>query len=83
MLLAATATLWLGSTLFLQVLGRLFQGAAAAMVWITGLALIVDTVGSSEAGHYMSYVALAMMVGTYALAVDPALPRPRPILSFL
>ncbi len=64
MLLVATAVVGWGASLPLQVLGRLFQGAAAGMVWITGLALIVDTVGAGDVAKYMSYVAIAMMVGT-------------------
>jgi hypothetical protein len=35
------------------------------MVWITGLALVVDTVGTGQVAQYMSWLSIGMMLGTY------------------
>lgn len=40
--------------------GRVLQGASAAVVWVVGLALLVDTVGPDEIGVAMGYVGLSM-----------------------
>ena len=56
--------MWLATNIALQLLGRVLQGLAAAIVWITGLALIADTVGQKDVGQYVSYLGIAMMVGT-------------------
>lgn len=56
--------IWLARNIALQVVGRILQGFAAAMVWITGLAMIADTVGQEDVGQYLSYLGMAMMVGT-------------------
>jgi predicted MFS family arabinose efflux permease len=56
--------IWLAPNIALQVVGRILQGFAAAIVWITGLAMIADTVGQEDVGQYLSYLGVAMMVGT-------------------
>lgn len=45
--------IWLASSIALQILGRVLQGLAVAIVWITGLALITDTVGQKDVGQYI------------------------------
>jgi MFS family permease len=64
MLLAATTTIWLGRSLSLQVLGRVFQGAAASMLWITGLAMLADAVGSNKVVQYSGFVSIGVMFGS-------------------
>ncbi|KAI8634352.1 major facilitator superfamily domain-containing protein [Xylariaceae sp. FL1651] len=61
---AATVMLYVGTSLALWVAGRALQGAAAAMVWTVGLALLADTVDENELGKYLGVVTLAMTGGT-------------------
>lgn len=61
---AATALLCVGTNIALWIVGRLFQGAAAAIVWTAGLALMVDTVGKDGLGQAIGYVSMAISVGT-------------------
>ena len=56
--------IWLSRTIELQLLGRVLQGLAAAIVWVTGLAMIADRVEEAEIGEYVGYLGIAMMVGT-------------------
>jgi MFS family permease len=63
-LAAATALLCVGTNIALWVTGRLFQGAAAAIVWTAGLALMVDTVGKDDLGQAIGYVSMAISLGT-------------------
>ncbi|KAG0153696.1 hypothetical protein PDIDSM_2350 [Penicillium digitatum] len=65
-LAAATALLCVGTNIALWIIGRLFQGAAAAVVWTAGLALMVDTVGKDDLGQAIGYVSMAISVGTLA-----------------
>jgi Arabinose efflux permease len=65
-LAAATALLCVGTHIGLWIVGRLFQGAAAAVVWTAGLALMVDTVGKDDLGQAIGYVSMAISVGTLA-----------------
>ena len=60
----ATIMIWLSRTMALQLLGRVLQGLAAAIVWVTGLAMIADRVEEAEIGEYVGYLGIAMMVGT-------------------
>ena len=55
--------LCLGRSTTMFVIGRLLQGFSASIVWITGLALLVDTVGSEQIGETMGIVSLAYSVG--------------------
>lgn len=59
-LAGATVLLTVGSSIAVLVLGRILQGFSAAVVWVVGLALLVDTVGPNEIGECMGYVGLAM-----------------------
>ncbi|KAJ6051335.1 uncharacterized protein N7446_005967 [Penicillium canescens] len=63
---AATALLCVGTNIGLWIAGRLFQGAAAAVVWSVGLALMVDTVGKEDLGQAIGYVSMGISVGTLA-----------------
>ncbi|CDM31403.1 hypothetical protein DTO013E5_523 [Penicillium roqueforti] len=65
-LAAATALLCVGTNIALWIVGRLFQGAAAAVVWTAGLALIVDTIGKDDLGQAIGYVSMAISIGTLA-----------------
>lgn len=51
--------LCIGSSIVVLILGRLFQGIAAAVVWVVGLALLVDTVGKDEIAKSMGIVSAA------------------------
>ena len=62
-LAGATVLLQVGSTISILVLGRVLQGLSAAVVWVVGLALLVDTVPQAELGQAMSMVFLAMSLG--------------------
>ncbi|KAJ5128000.1 hypothetical protein N7448_008779 [Penicillium atrosanguineum] len=63
---AATALLCIGTNIGLWIAGRLFQGAAAAVVWTVGIALMVDTVGKEGLGQAIGYVSMALSIGTMA-----------------
>lgn len=39
------------------------QGASAAVVYVVGLSVVIDTMDSSIVGEYMGYVSLAMSLG--------------------
>lgn len=58
--------LCIGTHIALWIAGRLFQGAAAAVVWTVGIALLVDTVGKEGLGQAIGYVSMALSVGTMA-----------------
>ncbi|PYI27909.1 MFS general substrate transporter [Aspergillus indologenus CBS 114.80] len=60
---ASTALLCVGTSLALWIIGRLFQGASAAIVWTVGLALMVDTVGRDGLGQAMGYIGMGMTLG--------------------
>lgn len=68
-LAASTLLLFLGRTVALFVLGRLLQGASAAIVWSVGLALLADTFGDNI-GMAMGYSSIAMSLG---LLVSPVI----------
>jgi MFS family permease len=66
LLAAATALLCIGTNIGLWIAGRLFQGAAAAVVWTVGIALLVDTVGKEGLGQAIGYVSMSLSIGTLA-----------------
>lgn len=47
-----------------MIIGRLLQGLSAAIVWVVGLALLVDTVGPAEIGENTGYVSLSFVLAT-------------------
>lgn len=65
-LAASTALLCVGTNLALWIVGRLAQGAAAAVVWSVGLALLVDTIGKEGLGQGIGYVSLSISIGMLA-----------------
>ncbi|KAJ5783176.1 MFS amine transporter [Penicillium paradoxum] len=65
-LAAATALLCVGTNIALWIVGRLFQGVAAAIVWTAGLALMVDTNGAEDLGQAIGCVSMAISFGTLA-----------------
>jgi len=63
-LLAASMAMQIAShSTGLYVAGRALQGASAAVVYVVGLALVIDTAPAKQIGQYMGYVAMAMTVG--------------------
>ena len=62
-LAAATALLCVGTSIGLWVAGRIFQGAAGAVVWVVGIALMADTVGRDGLGQVIGYMSMATSVG--------------------
>lgn len=62
-LAGSTVMLCLGRTIGVIAAGRVLQGMSAAVVWVVGLALLVDTVGGDEIGQAMGYVGLSMSMG--------------------
>ena len=69
-LAGSTVMLCVGSGIAVLATGRVLQGISAAVVWVVGLALLVDTVGPEEVGQAMGYVGLSMSL---ALLVAPLL----------
>lgn len=59
-LAGSTVMLNIGTSIGVLIAGRLLQGASAAVVWVVGLALLVDTVGQTDVGQSMGYVSMAM-----------------------
>lgn len=68
-LAASTLILCLGQSIALLILGRIFQGFSAAIVWSVGLALLADTFGN-KIGMAMGYSSIAMSMG---LLVSPVI----------
>jgi MFS family permease len=62
----ATALLCIGTHIALWIVGRLLQGAAVAVVWAVGLALLADTVGADELGQAIGYVSMGLSIGVLA-----------------
>ncbi|KAK6330286.1 hypothetical protein TWF730_004780 [Orbilia blumenaviensis] len=63
LLLAGTLMLWFGAQVQVLCLGRFIQGLATACIWSVGLALVIDTVGSSNAGESLGLLAASMSIG--------------------
>ncbi|KAL5335768.1 major facilitator superfamily domain-containing protein [Aspergillus crustosus] len=62
----ATALLCIGTNIGLWIAGRLLQGAAVAVVWTAGLALLVDTVGKQDLGQAIGYLTMGLNIGILA-----------------
>lgn len=56
----STAMLCVGDSIGILAAGRVLQGISAAVVWVVGLALLVDTVGPDDIGQAMGYVGMSM-----------------------
>ncbi|KAK6334068.1 hypothetical protein TWF696_002570 [Orbilia brochopaga] len=63
---AATVLLCVGTNIGFWIAGRLFQGVAAATVWVVGNALLADTVGQDKVGEAIGYTVMASSIGTVA-----------------
>ncbi|KAJ5217941.1 uncharacterized protein N7498_000040 [Penicillium cinerascens] len=46
------------------IIGRILQGAAAAIIWTTGMNLLVDTFANDSLGQAMGYSSMATVAGT-------------------
>ncbi|KAK3622327.1 hypothetical protein LTR56_018163 [Elasticomyces elasticus] len=57
---ACTVMLCIGNSIAVLAAGRVLQGFSAAVVWVVGLALMVDTVGPEGIGQVMGYIGLSM-----------------------
>lgn len=62
-MVGSTVMLCLANSVALLIVGRIFGGLSAAIVWTVGLALLVDTVGQAEIGETLGYVSLSMTLG--------------------
>lgn len=62
-LLLATVLLLVGSNVPLLIVARLLQGVSAATVWTIGLAMCIDTVGSSSLGKTIGTIFSFISVG--------------------
>lgn len=69
-LAGATLLLCLGRSITAMLIGRMLQGASAAVVWTAGLALMADTVKPTEIGQMVAWVSLSL---TLAELVAPPL----------
>lgn len=63
-LVASTVLICFGRSIAILAVGRVLQGLSGAVVWVVGLALLVDTVGSEGIGEAMGYVGLGLSVST-------------------
>jgi MFS family permease len=52
--------LCLGSSILILVLGRLLEGLSTAVIWTSGLALLMDTVGQKEIRKLMGWCSISM-----------------------
>jgi MFS family permease len=63
---AATIMFWLARSLAILIIARILTGLSASAVWVVGIALIVDAMGSDQAGVAFGYVSMALTIGTVA-----------------
>ncbi|KAK6438683.1 hypothetical protein LTR95_005121 [Oleoguttula sp. CCFEE 5521] len=63
-IISSTVMLWLAPSIQVAVLARVIQGAADAIVWVTSLAIMADTVGQEHVGEYMGYIAIGVNAGS-------------------
>ncbi|KAI4631703.1 uncharacterized protein J4E87_002409 [Alternaria ethzedia] len=62
-LLGATILLNLGKSIGALIVGRLLQGASAAVVWVVGLALLADTVPQERLATAAGWLTIGMSIG--------------------
>ncbi|PPJ60473.1 hypothetical protein CBER1_03169 [Cercospora berteroae] len=63
-LLGSTLILWFARTVAGHVVGRALQGLASVVVWTTGLAVLVDSVGREHIGEYVGYIGIGLNAGS-------------------
>ncbi|KAI9713603.1 MAG: hypothetical protein M1820_000986 [Bogoriella megaspora] len=68
-LLLATVMLFLGRSVAVITVARVFQGISAAMVWTIGLALCLETVGPENLGKTIGSIFSFISVGNLAAPV--------------
>jgi MFS family permease len=68
-LLAGTLLLALGQSIKVLILARILQGASGAVIWTIGMALIMDTVGSSKLGVTIGSIFGFISVGELAAPI--------------
>ncbi|KAI9738450.1 MAG: hypothetical protein M1818_005347 [Claussenomyces sp. TS43310] len=68
-LLGASIMLYLGRSIAVLIVARIFQGISAAVVWTIGLALVLDTVGSEKLGVTIGSIFSFISVGELAAPV--------------
>ncbi|KAL6706387.1 hypothetical protein ACN47E_005493 [Coniothyrium glycines] len=69
-LLGSTVLLNVGNSTGILVVGRVLQGASAAVVWVVGLALLADTVPQERLATATGWLSLGMSLG---LLISPLL----------
>lgn len=62
-LLGSTALLNVGNSTGILVVGRILQGASAAVVWVVGLALLADTVPQERLATAAGWLTMGMSLG--------------------
>ena len=62
-MLVSTAIYCFGTNPWILILARALQGASAAIIWVVGLALLVDTMGAGNVGAAMGWQSIAMCAG--------------------
>ncbi|KAK7424971.1 hypothetical protein QQZ08_008367 [Neonectria magnoliae] len=63
MLTAATVFLCVSRSLAMFMIGRALQGISASLTWTVGLALVIDTVDSSDVGKATGFIGMATSFG--------------------
>ncbi|CAG8960470.1 hypothetical protein HYFRA_00008189 [Hymenoscyphus fraxineus] len=64
-LFGATLLLFLGRTIWVLLVARVLQGFSAAVVWTTGMALCLETVGAENLGKAIGAIFGFISVGTF------------------
>ncbi|THV50114.1 hypothetical protein BGAL_0164g00050 [Botrytis galanthina] len=59
----ATAMFGMARNVYILATSRFLQGLAASVVWTVGFALLADTVGNDEIGHWVGYLLTSVNVG--------------------
>ncbi|KAF2032926.1 MFS transporter-like protein [Setomelanomma holmii] len=62
-LLGSTVLLNVGNSVRTLIVGRVLQGASAAVVWVVGLALLADTVPQDQLSQATGWISLGMSLG--------------------
>ncbi|KAH8878609.1 MFS general substrate transporter [Thozetella sp. PMI_491] len=63
--LAATLLMWFGNSLALQVISRIFLGASASLVYISGSVILVEQAGTEHVAENMGWISTALSMGSF------------------